>query len=502
MRQVLTGSLVKIVPDLTGKIGGTTFSRDGEFVYYSVFEKDPRGTLYRVAVLGGATHRVMDGVTSAVTFSPDGQQLAFIRTAQPISDLIVSNLDGSGERKIATRQLPEYFPPAGGPSWSPDGKTIACGAGTLSGNLSATIVSVPAAGGAEKAIAPANWVSVSRVLWLNDGSGLIVAAIPELISAGTQLWHVSYPKGEVRRVTNDLNAYGTTSLGLSADSKTLVTIQADRSTQIWITSAANEKQITYGKYDGESLAWTADSKLLYTAPSGEQLDVWTIDPATMANNQVTTDAFNEGLGCASPDGRFVVFSSNRSGNFNLWKLNFASGEQQQLTQGKEVDSQASCSPDGQWVLFKSLRQGKSTFWRVPLAGGEPTQIFDKSSSWAAISPDGRLVAVRYLDDQTNTNRIAVLPSEGGAPIKTLELSLNVRDVGLGWTADSRSIVYADARENADNLWSVGLDGGPSTQLTKFTSGLIFAFQVSRDGKQFAISRGTQTDDVILLRDSE
>jgi Tol biopolymer transport system component len=82
------------------------------------------------------------------------------------------------------------------------------------------------------------------------------------------------------------------------------------------------------------------------------------------------------------------------------------------------------------------------------------------------------------------------------------VALNYRDVGLGWTADSRSIVYADARDNADNIWSVSIAGGPAKQLTKFSEGLIFAFQVSADGKQIAISRGTQTDDVILLRDSD
>ena len=90
--------------------------------------------------------------------------------------------------------------------------------------------------------------------------------------------------------------------------------------------------------------------------------------------------------------------------------------------------------------------------------------------------------------------------------KTLEASAGFRDVGLGWTADSRAIIYADARgdgeNSADNIWSVPIAGGASKQLTNFTSGLIFAFRVSQDGKQIALSRGTQTDDVILLRDAQ
>ena len=507
VRQVSTGSLVKIVPDLEAKIGGTTFSRDGEFIYYSLFDKDdPLGTLYQVPVFGGPARRILAGVTSPITFSPDGKQFAFVRPSSSESDLFVANVDGTGERKIATRRLPAYFSFVGGAAWSPDGKTIACGAGSYSGSISATIVSVPASGGEEKAITAQNWVSVSRVLWLGDGSDLIVAAVPELISTGTQLWYVSYPDGEVRRVTNDLNAYGTSSLGLTADSKTLVTIQADKSTQLWVVAPGEDvskgKQITNGKYDGDSLAWSADGRILYTVPSGEQSDIWSIKADGTAAKQLTADEFTEGLGCVSSDGRYAVFSSNRSGSFNIWRMDLVSGEQKQLTQGAEIDSQPDCTPDGQWVLFRSLRQGKSTFWKVPLAGGTPEQVSDKSSIEAAVSPDGKLIALRYLDDQAKANKIAVIPFAGGEPIKTLEVSVGFRDVGLGWTADSKAIIYADAGDNADNIVSLPIAGGASKHLTNFSSGLIFAFQVSRDGKQIALSRGTQTDDVILIKDSQ
>ncbi len=504
VRQVSTGSLVKIVPDIKEKIGGTTFSRDGQFIYYSTFDdRDPVGTLYQVPFLGGTPRRIMGGVTSSVTFSPDGKQLAFVRYSPDQTALITASVGGTGEREIAVRKSPSFFAWGAGPSWAPDGETIACGAGIFSGNLAATVVSVPATGGAEKPITRQNWASVSRVQWRHDGAGLIVAAVPELTSAGTQLWYVSYPSGDVRRVTNDLNAYGTTSLGLTADSKTMVTVQADRSSQIWVVAPGEDaKQITHGKFDGDTIAWTPDGKILYTGPAGEQLDIWSINADGTDHKQLTTDSYTEGLGCVSADGRHVVFSSNRSGNFNLWRITFNEREPQQLTHGEEMDSQPACSPDGQWVLFRSYRQGKPTFWRVPLAGGQPQQIFDRSSQWAAISPDGKLVAVRFFDEQSKVNRIAILPFEGGAPIKTLEVSGSFREAGLGWSGDSRSVVYADERDSAYNLWSMSIDGGPAKQLTQFKTGLIFAFQLSRDGKQIAISRGTQTDDVIIVRDAE
>ena len=157
-----------------------------------------------------------------------------------------------------------------------------------------------------------------------------------------------------------------------------MTVQADKSAQLWVVAPGEDmskaKQITSGKYDGDSLAWMSDGRILYTAPSGEQSDIWSINADGTANKQLTSDSYTEGLGCVSPDGRYVVFSSNRSGNFNIWRMDLGSGEQKQLTQGTEIDSQPGCTADGQWVVFRSLRQGKSTFWKVPSQAARPNNF--------------------------------------------------------------------------------------------------------------------------------
>jgi hypothetical protein len=57
------------------------------------------------------------------------------------------------------------------------------------------------------------WASVGRLIWLGDGSGLIMTAQPEFSSIGTQVWFLPYPGGPAQRITNDLNGYGEVSLG-------------------------------------------------------------------------------------------------------------------------------------------------------------------------------------------------------------------------------------------------------------------------------------------------
>src|SRR6185369_13046830 len=108
-----------------------------------------------------------------------------------------------------------------GPSWSPDGKVIASGAGAISENLQdSTVIEVPADGGPERVITSGRWNYVGRVVWLPDGSGLALDAYTNQLSPGTQLWVVSYPDGVARPITNDSNGYGTVSLGIARDSNT------------------------------------------------------------------------------------------------------------------------------------------------------------------------------------------------------------------------------------------------------------------------------------------
>ena len=96
LRQVSTNSIVRIVPPENGGYLATTFSPDGEMIYYvATLERNKFvPTLYRIPVLGGTPAKVLDRVFSAVTFSHDGKQFAFVRRNQDDIALMLANTDG------------------------------------------------------------------------------------------------------------------------------------------------------------------------------------------------------------------------------------------------------------------------------------------------------------------------------------------------------------------------------------------------------------------------
>jgi serine/threonine protein kinase/Tol biopolymer transport system component len=515
VKQVSTNSQAQIVPPANVSFYGTTFSRDGEFVYYVKADNINhfRPALYRVPVIGGTSTLVMDHVWSPPGFSPDGHRFAVIRrlAGRAEMEVVIANTDGSGEPSVLTTiKPPDYFADETAPSWSPDGKLIACAMKSHAGEQTATVVGVSVADGKLSRLTSENWGDMSRVLWLEDGSGLIFTATAAANRIGTQIWYLPYPEGKARRITNDPNGYGGSSLGVTADSSTIATIQALEFSRVWVL-APNEdesraKPVTAGgRTDGaDGLAWMPDGRLVYSARSGDNSDLWMVNADGTGRRQLTADAYWEHDATVSPDGRYIVFQSERDGNLNLWRIDPDGSNPKQLTEGSAVDANPVFSPDGQWVVFVR-GSDKPRLWKVGINGGAPVQLTDQFSLDATVSPDGKWIAYGNLEEQSGNParpRLHIIAFDDGRLYKTIDLPTSISPWrgGFQWTPDGRAVCYADLRANILNLWAQPVDGGPPKPLTDFKSDFINCYALSRDGKQIAVARGIQTSDLVLIKD--
>src|SRR5262249_44544748 len=164
VRHVATTSNVQVVrPEGPGvTFGQSTFSPDGNYIYYLRTERGRPAVLYQVPVLGGTSKKLRENV-SRISFSPDGKRFGFFRryASEGHDALIIVNADGSGEQKLATRTHPDFFLP--GTAWSPDGQTIACPAGGFTGGYYRSVAVVNISDGAQKILTSHKFSDVERV---------------------------------------------------------------------------------------------------------------------------------------------------------------------------------------------------------------------------------------------------------------------------------------------------------------------------------------------------
>jgi TolB protein len=189
VRQVSTAGTVQAVPPQDLAYVAATFSPDGDYVYYVVYRRGTSyNSMYKVSVLGGGPRKILDDIDSAPTFSPDGSQLAFIRSTPEGGGLLVTApADGGAVTVIATHARPlgfqTYYQTV---AWAPNGRSIAV-IGTDRSSLLDQIVLVDVPTGAERAIG-AKWRQLSSLAWLHDGTALFANAQAVDGDAAPQLW--------------------------------------------------------------------------------------------------------------------------------------------------------------------------------------------------------------------------------------------------------------------------------------------------------------------------
>jgi serine/threonine protein kinase len=510
IRQVSTANDKEIVPPAPVGFFGLAFSRDGTELYYAVKANLDAGTLYRVPVFGGTPVKILEKIDGPISFAPDGKRFVLVRgnfPSQGESSLVIANIDGSNERTLATRKLPEKFVPIffTGPSWSSDGELIASSITTIGGSSRVALFKV--ATGAEAPFSKETWPYTARVEWLPDMSGILVVAGD--LAASAQVWFLSYPEGEKRQVTNDLNAYR--ALTATADGHRFTTVQASGLINVWVApegDAARAVQLPTGNIgfyasNGNPVSWTPDGRIAFISNESGASDVWLMDPDGKNRKQITTGGGLNTTPVPTADGRFIVFASLQNGVRNIWRMNSNGSNPIRLTNGL-ADGLPAISPDSKWVVYTSLAQTKATLWKISIEGGAAQQLSDHVAISPTISPDGRSIAFLFPESQdpfAPPNRIGIMSFPDGALAKTFTIpaSGTVYPV-VQWPADGRSILFSINQNNVTNIWSQPVDGGEAKQLTSFKDSLMTGFAWSRDGKQLACTRGVLMRDGVLITD--
>ncbi len=505
-KQITGGIARQILPPTRNGYASLVFSPDGNNLYYR--ENAQGGEIFQMSVSGGISKKVAFNVWSSFGVSPDGNMFVFLRrdTKRNAYLLILTDSKTGIERELGIQKSPFDF--RGIPAFSPDGSKVIAATGEKQKYFVKFFV-FDLNTGERTEFKTVDWRAVSQILWMPDGKH-IIASGRKVNESSSQVWMLSYPDGEISRLTKDLESYFW--LSLSKDGKILVTRQQRLSTNLWLQTGDNfqegrqliSSERSFDGYGG--IAWSSQDTIVFSSFNGKTTDLFSIKSDGGERIQLTSNAGLDNVNpSVSKDGNIIVFSSNRTGTEQVWRMDADGRNQQQITFLKVSGESATSpvlSPDGRAVFFIKRGARPAAIWKVSIEGGNAVPVSNLENAatedFLAISPDGKWLAYQHLDNKTDiekNTRIGVLPSDGIGEPKLFDL--NMRRPIVQWSADSDGFYYSSGIFNTSTLWRQTLDGNKPQKIADF-SDRIYNFAFSPDFKKLSVSRGRQFGDAILI----
>ncbi|RYY76678.1 MAG: biopolymer transporter TolR [Gammaproteobacteria bacterium] len=155
----------------------------------------------------------------------------------------------------------------------------------------------------------------------------------------------------------------------------------------------------------------------------------------------------------SPDGRYILYTSERNGQFEIYRGNSdGSGEELRLTNNDSMDDGSEYTPDGKHIYFNSNRSGAMRLWRMDADGKNPKQITnDNFNDWFPhISPDGKYILFlsylpnieSHLHPYYQQVYLRILPITGGEPKIVAYLYGGQGTINVpSWSPDGRYVAF-------------------------------------------------------------
>ena len=166
----------------------------------------------------------------------------------------------------------------------------------------------------------------------------------------------------------------------------------------------------------------------------------------------------------SPDGNRIVFSSMRRGDWDIYTVRPDGRDLRRLTNSSAQDYNPVWSPDGQWIAFASNRSGSWQIHRMRAdgTGMEALTRSPEDNDAPVYSPDGRNLA--FISNRTGSWDIFKMPSGGGDPVALTDFPSG--EDHPRWSSDGRRIIFESDKDGNWEIYTMRSDGTNLVRLTQ------------------------------------
>ncbi len=479
---------------LTGFVGlewGATLSPDASFVAYA-HNKYGHMDIFVLSTGGGDPIRLTDSPADELTprWSPDGRHIAFLSDRGTGTNVYLIPALGGAERKLAEvhtswLEAPmETLAALGAAPWSPDATELLFSRLQPTGEMAVWKISLNTGMQTQLTRPPPGTVD-HYASWSFDGGRI---AFGQNQGGKQSLWLMDARGGEPELLLGD--DYLNMTPAWSADGHRLVFV-SNRSGpwNLWEIEVGSRRlrQLTSGAETAILPTISSTGPIAYT-PYSHQIDLYwgPVDQPQETHQRLTAHTRNNFGGRVSPDGRQVLYQSDRTGNYELWLLDRATGAERQLTDHPAWDAMADWAPDGREIVFLSNREGALQVWVLALEAGQVRRVSEKSRpippephfSGPRWSPDGKAIGFIAADEKEEA--LWVVDPQGRN-----ERSVLSGVDGFDWYRDSRHVVYtgkADDESGVVEMRAADLETGEETLLLRGPSAELV---VAPDGRGVA-----------------